>query len=368
MKTTTNKDMLNAIRNQASEEYKEKMPEVRSEADAAEAQRKLNEYPTLKNEFIQTLTNKVIRSDFFSKVYNNPLKMLKKGSMPYGASIEELFVVAAKAKGFYESGKDTAEGLVSVKKPEIKNLYITKNYAYVFEVSISDAQLKAAFTSANGLSELVNQIVGSLTNGAEQKEYKDMIAMINAAANGKRLAQNSDGTTKEVGIPTSQGVVNAMAKEVVSIGGDYKKLAVKVRALAGRMKFVNTKYNMAGVDTFCSPEDLVFLTTPEILAELDVNVLAQAFNVSSAEVNVRTILVDELPKGFAASIDGSGVANSGTECYGILMDKAFIQAIDTVHETRQFENGRSLTTNLFLHKQGMLANCYFANCVALTDK
>ena len=47
------------------------------------------------------------------------------------------------------------------------------------------------------------------------------------------------------------------------------------------------------------------------------------------------------------------------------MDKNFIQAIDTVNEARQFENGRALMTNLFLHRQGMLANCYFSNCVAL---
>ena len=160
--------MLNAIRNESSAEYQERIPVVHTEEDVRTVERMFKDYPTVKNEFINTLTNKVVRSDFFSKVYENPLKMLKKGTLPYGSSIEELFVSAATAKGFYKSGgsaaQDGAQELVGKKDVDVKALYIEKNYAYVFEASISDAQLKAAFLNQNGLSELVNQIVGSLTS------------------------------------------------------------------------------------------------------------------------------------------------------------------------------------------------------------
>ena len=193
MKKTDNKEMLNAIREQASAEYQDRVPTV----DGREIQprtvlTKLQEYPTIKNEFINTLINKVVKTDFFSRVYNNPLKELKKGTLAYGATIEELFVMAADAKGFFTEGTsfddkehsglgfgaNPAQELSSIEKADIKKLYVTLNFAHVFKTSISDSQLAHAFTSANGLSELVNQITYSLTNGAEQWEYKDMIELL----------------------------------------------------------------------------------------------------------------------------------------------------------------------------------------------
>ena len=45
-------------------------------------------------------------------------------------------------------------------------------------------------------------------------------------------------------------------------------------------------------------QQLIYITTPEEQAELDVEVLANAFNMNKADVNVRVIVVDELPSVF----------------------------------------------------------------------
>ena len=436
MKKTDNKEMLNAIREQASAEYQEKVPMVADTIQPRTVLTKLEEYPTIKNEFIQTLINKVVKTDFFSRVYSNPLKELKKGTLPYGATIEELFVLAAEAKGFFDDAQnyggggnsdgfdkpnrvnrlnmlDSANELMGTKKADIKKLYISLNFAHVFKTSISDSQLAHAFTSQNGLSELVNQITSSLVNGVEQREYKDMIGLIKSVCaqkqpktNGTGLITTLDtsGKTDDIPLPigftkdsfsggkdaymkTHDGVLQVMYKHNIGEGTQGKQLSKAIRSLSARMKFVNTKYNMAGVPTFCNPEDLVLLTTPEIVADMDVEVLASAFNVSSADIKTRIIIVDELPTRWArghkaqdnteagvgyyykatndSNQSGASVNTLEGDCVGILMDKNFIQAIDTVNEARQFENGRALMTNLFLHRQGMLANCYFANCVAL---
>ena len=379
MKQVSNKDMLNAIRNEASAEYKERIPAVANDVEARGIyDGHFKDYPSTKNEFIHTLMNKVVKSEFFSKVYENPLKMLKKGNLPFGTAVEELFVEAAKVKGFYRDGfdnpgtanvQDTAQELVGKKDVDVKALYVEKNFAYVFETSISDSQLKGAFLNQNGLSELVNQIVGSLLSGAEQQEFKDMKTILEAVSNAEYLKPTSTGSTPtKTTIPQDQGVLNCLSYEV--IGDLYaaegpKKLAKKLREMAGMLKFPSTEHNMAGVTTWSRPEDLVFITTPKIVAELDVEVLAQAFNVSSADVNTRIILVDKLPTQFKKGQIQGAQTIQRPECYGILMDRDFIQVWDTVNETRQFENGRALMTNMFLHKQGILANCYFANAVAI---
>ena len=45
----------------------------------------------------------------------------------------------------------------------------------------------------------------------------------------------------------------------------------------------------------------------------------------------------------------------------------FIQAYDTLIESRTFDNGEGLYTNFFFHKQGIMSTCYFGQIVYLVD-
>lgn len=359
----TNQEVLNQIRDNASAEYQARVAEVQSDDVVGRSvYSALNDYPTAKNEFISTLTNKVIKSVFYSKVFNNPLQMLHRGKLEYGYSIEQLFVEMLGKKGFNEhfDGSNSVEGdLIKVAESSVKVKYIEKNFAYKYKVSISEAQLRTAFTSANGLSDLINQLTSNLVSSAYFDEFEDMKRIIFDACKGVKTTIASTGLQQEVKLSSSD--VHATIK-TVETSKDPHALTETIRSLAGRLKFPSTAYNMAGVKTWTNAEDLLFITTPEIQAKLDVNVLAHAFNVSSAEVKVRTIIVDELPNQFASVVGGEA---SSKECLGLLVDKDFIQAYDTLFETRTFENGERLTTNMFLHKQGIMANCYFANALAL---
>ena len=163
-----------------------------------------------------------------------------------------------------------------------------------------------------------------------------------------------------------------------------KAISEAVRGLTGRLKFPSTKYNSAGVNQWNNPDELIFLTTPELNAQLDVNVLADAFNVSKADLNVRVLDLDELPTSVA--IGKTGVSANKTFGYvhqgelgtgaskkadvkvlGVLMDTDFLQAYDTLLETRSFENANNLANNMFLHKQGSMSTCYFGNCIFLVE-
>ena len=74
-KTIKNADLLNSIQKGASAEYQARIPKAASET-GIEVYNALNDYPTLKNEFIDTLTNKVIKSRFYSKAFDNKLKKI----------------------------------------------------------------------------------------------------------------------------------------------------------------------------------------------------------------------------------------------------------------------------------------------------
>lgn len=370
----TNKEILNQILTNASMEYQNVVPEALG--TGGNVSDVFAQYPTAKNEFINTLTNQVVRSVIYSKVFSNPLQMFHGGKLEVGQSIEQLFVDMAEVKGFLEMEQsDEVKDLIATSKPDVHALYVSRNFAYKAKVSISEEQIAGAFRSQDGLAQLVNHLASSIVSGIYYQEFKDMKAIINEHAQGKYLAR-VDASGKMVATKLSNTVLpNGQSAKVVNVGQHTtdeekgKAVSEAVRGLAGRLRFPSTEYNAAKVLTWSNPEDLVFITTPEMVAKLDVNVLAQAFNVSLAELNVRTVIVDELPSQITGSCQalGTGLEAEAATVYGILLDKAFIVAKDTVNQTETMRIANQLKTNMWYHKQGIMSTCYFANYVIIAE-
>ena len=386
----TNAEILNTIRANASSEYQERVPEALGVG--GNVSNVFNQYPTMKNEFLTALTNKIARTLFYSKVFDNPLKALHKGMLPFGYSLEQIFVNMAESKGFWEhwdESGDAVKDLVGMKKPDIKLLYIERNFAYKYKTTISDQQLRTAFTEQNGLSRLVEQVVSSVYSKAYFDEFNDMKRVLTAHAKAMYIGYDST-TGKATEKALSDTVLPSGKNEAIMVLGEYatqeakgKAISKAIRTLAGKMAFPTENYNSAGVKQWSERQQLIYITTPEEQAELDVEVLANAFNMDKADVNVRVIVVDELPTVFnVESAKSTKQSEYGTvlscalsttrddrtcKCRGILLDSDFIQAYDTLIESRTFDNGEGLYTNYFFHKQGMMATCYFGQIVYLVD-
>ena len=335
-KKISNVDFLNSIRDVQTQEYRNVVPQVANNDDCLSVLATFANYPTAKNAFINTLTNRVGKSMFFDKVFKNPYKMLHRGMLEYGKSIEQLFTEMAEKKGFNEhfTGSTTEEGdLIKAVKPSVKVDYITQNFEYKFKTSLSDQQLRGAFQNPYGLQSLLNHVVDSLASSVDYAEYVDI-----------------------------KGLIQSLAQDYVTGGfltypasGNYqiKDLAKRIRADVEHFGFPVTM-NLAGVLNWCKKEDLVIFTTPEIKAELDVELLATAFNMDKTDFNLRVITVQSFDKVTCA--DGK----KRTPIL-FLADKDLIQVYDTVNTTSTFYNPERLTTNYFAHKHGIMAGCKFAN-------
>lgn len=341
--------------------------------NGAEVYSVLQDYPTTKNEFISTLTNKIVGSKTYSKIYENQLKMLHKGKLDWGVGLSQIFVEMCESKGFldhFDSSAATPEAdLIRKLESDVKEMFIERNFRLKYKTSVSDAQLRSAFVNATGLNNLINNLVSRNASSAEYKEFNMMKQILESSATLRQLKETATGELElsETVLPIAKQPMHQVI--VGDFASDKKEWADNftetIRSLAGRMKFPSRKYNMVGVNTWCDTSDLVLVTTPEVGARLDVRTLAQAFNVSEAELNIRVILVDELPKQFASDVSGS---LESKECYGILMDCNHVQFYDTVIENGNFYNPDQLTTNLFLHRQGLASLCGFCNAVALVKE
>ena len=386
----TNSEILNTIRANASMEYQSRVPEALGVG--GNVSNVFSQYPTMKNEFLTALTNKIARTLLYSKVFENPLKALHKGMLPYGYSLEQIFVEMAEGKGFWEhwdASGDEVKDLVGMKKPSIKLLYIERNFAMKYKATISDQQLRTAFQSQDGLGRLVEQVVSSIYSKAYFDEFNMMKDILTQHAKACFLKYDAS-TGKHVSTALSNTALPNGKAESVYVIGEYstqeakgKAISKAIRTLAGKMAFPTTQYNSAGVNQWSERQQLIYITTPEEQAELDVEVLANAFNMDKADVNVRVIVVDELPTLF--NVDSATTAKRATygqmsnpalsatrdnrtcKCRGILLDADFLQVYDTLVESRTFDNGEGLYTNFFFHKQGIMSTCYFGQIVYLVD-
>lgn len=297
----------------------------------------ITQYPTLKNEFIQVLTNQVSKTLFFSKVYENPYKLFKRGQLPYGKTIESIFVdiIKGKDRSKKTDTTDLASDLLARQQPNVKVEYWSENKQLQYATTISDEELKGAFRSENGLSSLTSRILQAPLNSAEYDEFlliKQGLAHINTAK-------------VKIGKTNYATLDNKQKANVIT---------TNVKAYIKKLKFLSNSYNGQGVMTFSNPSDLVLIVPSDISAFLDVEQLANAFNISKVELPTRVLDIDYFVK-------EDGTEDTDAICY--LLDKDAIQIWETLNESESFRNPQAKYTNIWFDKWGIVASCNFANAI-----
>ena len=251
----------------------------------------------------------------------------------------------AEQRGFNEhwSNSESDEGdLIKALAPSVNVTFIEQNIAYKFKTTISDEQLRGAFNSEYGLNELLDSIVNSLFSSVNYHEYLDIKRIINCAGGVGNGNQMEEGLLQQ-----------ASEDQIVTCGDTPQDVAVAIKTWVNKLQFPSDKYNLAKVMNWTNPQDVVLFVTPELKAQLDVNVLAMAFNLPYATMVERVVVMDEIGQA------------SGKNVKCIIADKDIIQAYDTVNRTGTFENVDKLIINYFAHKQGIMAGCKYANAIIL---
>lgn len=334
---SSNKDIMNLVRSMASTDFKERIPVVTQE-NMTTAMEGILEYPNVRNEFIEVLTNKVAKEIFFTKVYENPFKFFKKGDLPYGKTIEGIFVDLIQAKSFEENfgkGDSEATSLLSKEKCNVKVEYYSENFKHKYKMTISNSELKGAFYSEGGLQRLINKLVISPTNSAEHDEF---LLMKNLICNTAMKEHTIEGY------------------KTLDEDKQAKKLTKVIKTKVAQFKFLGNKFNRQKVMTFTNPSEVVIFVTPETKSNLDVELLASAFHLNNAEMEGRLLLIDEF-------ITSTGEVDNDT--IAVVADENILQFYDTEKATENFRNGDKLYTNTFHHRWGIACSCGFVNAIKI---
>ena len=352
--TTSAADILNVIRNNASVDYRNYVP--KADVNDVESVRTIGaiimDYPALQNEFLNALVNRIGRVMLTSKMYSNPIAFFKKGVLEYGESIEEIFVNIAKVQEF---NPEIAEQEVFKRVvPDVRAAFHIMNYQKFYKATVTQEQLKQAFLSWDGVTDLIARIVDSMYTGANYDEFLVMKYL---------LARHIlDGRVYPVTVPT----VNA---------DNAKAIVTTVKGVSNKLTFMNSEYNPAAVRTFTEKSDQYMIVNSVFDATMDVNVLASAFNMDKAEFLGHRVLID----GFGdLDVARLGEIFAGDPTYhepsqdeltalnaipAVIVDKDWFMVFDMLTQFTEQYNGQGLYWNYFYHVWKTFSVSPFANSV-----
>lgn len=301
-------------------------------------------YSVVKNEFLNVLVNKICGQIFMNKVYTNPLSFFEKEPVPYGSTLESVFTDLIQSKNFNENfGTNDVSSLIGVETPPTKTEYYSKNFEKKYKISVSDQQLRTAFLNPNGLQNLINQVLTVPTNSRNFDDFQLMKGLL------------ANASTKEVTLATTYKTASDDVKA--------KMLTKQTRAIVDRFGMMSKVFNIQGVYTFTNSQNIVIITTPEVSANLDVELLATAFNMEKAEMGRRIVKIDSFQKYNATTKAYEADANVEL----MVIDEDYIQFRRTLQVSESFRNPDKLTTNVFTHNQGIGAVCGFVNAVKILN-
>lgn len=330
----TNAAIINAVRNNASEQYRARIPET-TDNNLTKTLALLQENSLLWNEFIQVLVQRIGLTLFRTNSFENRLKPFKTGAMAYGGVVQEIGANLIKAKAYDPNDAN----VFGADKPDVKAVYHSVNRRDRYDLRLNEDMLEEAFVQDGQLSAFVNGLLALPQQSDENDEYLIMRDIL-------RKVHDSEGmATVRVDDMFAAGLT-AEEKRVAGEG-----IAAVLREHYLQMKnFYNTKYNNAGMQV--TSDELVLLGTPRFFANFDVSVLAAAFHMGKASfIADRTVVIDDF------NIPGVDVA---------MLDRDFYVCTDTKIKSASIYNPATLDLDYYYHHWGVYSASPMRNALLLS--
>lgn len=345
-------DIVNTIRANGTFGYQQSVPEITDIAQLPVVGSVIYGTPALANEFINALVNRIALVRAKNLSFNNPFRWAKKGYLEYGETVEEIFVEIARVTLF--KPQDAYKEELKRTIPDVKAAFHAINWRVKYPVTIQDDDLRQAFLTPDGVTDLIARIVDSVYKAAEYDEYLLMKYMLIKACN--------QGDIKMVS--TNNGTLD-----------DY---AVKFRSLSNQFLFPSKSFNAYPVRNNTPRERQHIIMSADFNASFDVGVLASAFNMDKADFIGKLSLIDDFTtfdnERFAEIAAESNIVEEVSaaeltamaDCKAIIVDEEWFQIYDNLAKMTESYISSGLYWNYFYHNWKTVSWSPFANAVAVT--
>lgn len=342
-------DILNVIRQNASYDYQQNVPVVERATQIPQVGEIICGTPALANQFLNALVNRIALLRAQSVTFNNPYSRLKKGYLEFGETVEDIFVSIAKVVDYNPDKGEVREFKRSL--PDVRSQFHIMNWRVMYPVTINDEDLRRAFLSEQGVTDLIAKIVESVYTAAEYDEFLLFKYLIIKAV--------TKGQMYPVAVDNS----------------NMSNYATAFRSKSNAITFPKTTYNAASVRNNTPRERQVIFMDSDFNAKYDVEVLAAAFNMDKATFMGSLFLIDDFTTFDNERFDvirdySDGIEEVTTDeltlmknVKAVLLDENWFQCYDNMNKFTEKYVASGLYWNYFYHTWKTISSSQFANAI-----
>ena len=336
---------LNYLREMSVSEnrvYHQYVPIIDDSTDISVLANPVFQYQQVANDFMNMLIQRIVSTSFDIRRFRNPLRILEGDEMPVGFTNQDIYVNPAKGRKY---NVDDFAGLLQRYEADVKVQYLSVNMDLQYPVTVTRHDLKKAFTSWDDLNRFIDGITNSLYNGAYINEYEFTKGIISAAYKDNKAA------IVTTSVPSSEA--------------EMKTFVATLREYYLNMLEPSSAYNawakLGGygrpVTTWSNPEDIVLVIKNSLMAKLDVNVMATAFNIDKTSLLGRIITVNN----FDIYGDDGTKEFDGSNILCFIGDKRWFRIKTQDEQVDEFYNANNRTWQIYLNLTKMYNFSLFSN-------
>ena len=337
-------EIFNAVRNATSPQFQTRIPAA-TQGNIRNAVDTMRNFPYLRDEFTGVLIQRLIGLYVQHADWDDPLKLIgsPRTLKRYGSTYEQAAVglVQARTRNFNkEYLGDDVYGRYNVPTTSV---FHPLTFDHYYPVTIPEDALLTAFDGESGMSDYIAEIM----NAPILSDRNDMYVMkTQCFAEYARKGGFWRVHTADVGAASSTEA-------------DAKNLLRLIQQTANELKASPMssmpKYNAMSWVTPWRDSEAILFATPQVIAALNVEALAAAFNIDRANVPYRIIPIPE---------DMFGIGGTEGKVQAVLTTEDFFFCWDEMLETTNSPvNPIDGTRNIFYKHRGSVTPNPFANAV-----
>ncbi len=370
--------ILNAIRTTATDAYQNTVP-LATMSNFTEVGKAVLASPTyIQNEFLNALVNKIGLQLFNEKEFGNPLIDLRKQTLEYGQTVEDIFVEMAKPFE-YVTGTRTGDAgppdQYAINKAIAETAYYSTIFGRQYFYTIHEQDLKRAFWSQDGLGRLVSSVMLAMKNGESFDDYRMTIALMarQIEQSGKDISSKWKGSVKLLTLYNEMYTKTLTAENALQDRDFLQFLSNQFKKWSNRLAKPRKDLNNAGVTNWIPKESQRIMMLADIQADIDTNLMAWAYNADRLAIGA----IDEIdawysigkPKDGAVTPDDlkvKGDLGASNPVLAVIYDPDMLKIYNKTRIMSTAHNARGNYYNVFSTFEDIYSASPFHNFVAFS--
>lgn len=337
-------EIFNAVRSATSPQFQVRIPSA-TQGNIRNAVDTMRSFPYLRDEFTGVLIQRLIGLYIQHADWDDPLKLIgsPRTLKRYGSTYEQAAVGLVKARTRNFNKEYLGDDVYGRYSLPTASVFHPLTFDHYYPVTIPEDALLTAFDGESGMSDYIAEIMNApiLSDRNDMYVMKTQCFAEYARKGGFYRVQSPD-----VGAANStEADAKGLLRQIQEMANTLKSLPMSSMARFNAMSWV----------TPWRDSEAILFATPAVIAALNVEALAAAFNIDKANVPYRIIPIPE---------DMFGLGGDSGKVQAVLTTEDFFFQWDEMLETTNSPvNPIDGTRNIFYKHRGSITPNPFANAI-----